>query len=425
MEVLFSFLYIQLEENISIWDVFIFYERRSMYRVLKFGGTSVADTSKIKAIANYLNNRKQENEKYVIVASAMNKNTDLLIELANDVSTNVNSREYDQLLSIGEQQTIALLSMAINDLGLRAISLTASQIGIEAYGEYSKAKIKSISKELINKYFEDHDVLVVAGFQARIDDDVVTLGRGGSDTSAVAIASILNCTCEIYTDVNGIYSIDPRLRAKAKQLQQIDIDEMCELSSLGANVMHNRSIFLAKKFKTPIYVGKSLSDQEGTYIMENILEQNVVSGISCDRDVINISLSGHEHLNSKMLDLLSKRDVNIDMVSQLAFMNQNMLAFSALKADSQIIDQILNEIQEDHDVTVVKQNNLCKLSLVGTAMREESGVINKIYKCLKDNDIPIIQTSTSEITISVLIKQPMLEQALEVLSIQFELEEQC
>lgn len=396
-----------------------------MYNVLKFGGTSIATTEKIKAIASYLNTRKKADEKYVIVASAMNKNTDLLIELASDVTSELVGREYDQLLSIGEQQTIALLSMALGDLGIKAISLTASQIGIEAYGEYSRAKIKSVSRHLIDQYFTNYDVLVVAGFQATIEGDVVTLGRGGSDTSAVAIACILDCLCEIYTDVNGIYSADPRVVANPKQLAEISIDEMCELSSLGANIMHNRSIFLAKKFNIPIYVGKSLSNERGTYIMSNILEQNVVSGISCDEDIINISLSGHEQVNSQILDLLGAEGVNIDMVSQLAFINQNMLAFSALKADNQKIDRVLNQVQQDHDIAVVKQNNLCKISLVGTGMREESGVINKIYRCLKENQIPIIQTSTSEITISVLIKKQMVSRAMELLCQQFELEELC
>lgn len=396
-----------------------------MYSVLKFGGTSVGDVEKIKAIANYIKARRKEQEKMVIVASAMNKNTDLLVSLAKSVSDNINPREYDQLVSIGEQQTIALLSMAINEHGINAISLTASQIGIEAYGEYSRAKIKSVSKELIDSYFESYDVLVVAGFQARIDNDVATLGRGGSDTSAVAIACVLNTTCEIYTDVNGIYSADPRIIPNAKRLKQVSIDEMCELSSLGANVMHNRSIFLAKKFKVPVYVAKSLEMEGGTYIMENILEANVVSAVTADTGVINISLSGYEQLNSEVLDRLSNNSINIDMVSQLAFMQQNMLAFSALKEDSAKIDTVLNEVSENHDLSIVKQNNLAKLSLVGTAMREESGVINRMYQCFANNNIPVIQTSTSEITISVLIKQEFTKQALQIICKEFELEEEC
>lgn len=396
-----------------------------MYSVLKFGGTSVGDVDKIKRIASYIKTRRQDQEKIVIVASAMNKNTDLLVNLAKAVSDNINPREYDQLVSIGEQQTIALLSMAINELGINTISLTASQIGIEAYGEYSRAKIKSVSKELIDSYFENYDVLVVAGFQAKIANDIATLGRGGSDTSAVAIASVLNTTCEIYTDVNGIYSADPRIIPSAKQLKQVNIDEMCELSSLGANVMHNRSIFLAKKFNVPIYVAKSLEMEGGTYIMENILEANVVSAVTADTGIINIALSGYEQLNSEVLNKLSTSDINIDMVSQLAFMQQNMLAFSALQKDSSKIDEVLNELAESHDLSIVKQNNLSKLSLVGTAMREESGVINRMYQCFADNNISVIQTSTSEITISVLIKQEFTKQALQIICKEFELEEAC
>lgn len=239
--------------------------------VLKYGGSSVATTEKIQKIADYLIELKREYDEIVVVASAMGKTTDSLIKLAKEITPNPNQRELDSLMSIGEQQTVTLIAMALTARGQKAISLTGYQAGIRTSGVHTKNKIENISSERIEGYLAEGNIVIVTGFQGINElGDITTLGRGGSDTSAVALAVALNCECRIYTDVEGIYSVDPRLYPEAKFLDKISYEEMMEMANLGAGVMETRAVELGKKYNIPIFVGKSLSKTGGTYIMEKI-----------------------------------------------------------------------------------------------------------------------------------------------------------
>lgn len=257
--------------------------------VLKYGGSSVATVEKIQKIAEYIVKLKEKYSEVVVVASAMGKTTDALIKMAKDTAGNPNQRELDSLLSTGEQQTVTLLSMAINSKGQKAVSLTGYQAGIRTEGVHTKSKIESIETEKIEKYLKEGNVVVVAGFQGINEEgDITTLGRGGSDTSAVALAAALKCECRIYTDVEGIYSVDPRVYPKAKFLDVISYEEMMEMAHLGAGVMETRAVELGKKFDILIFVGKSLSETGGTYIMKknSALEEKLVTGISITKDIL-------------------------------------------------------------------------------------------------------------------------------------------
>lgn len=239
--------------------------------VLKYGGSSVATVEKIQKIAEYIVKLKEKYNEVVVVASAMGKTTDALIKMAKDTAGNPNQRELDSLLSTGEQQTVTLLSMAINSKGQKAVSLTGYQAGIRTEGVHTKSKIESIETEKIEKYLKEGNVVVVAGFQGINEEgDITTLGRGGSDTSAVALAAALKCECRIYTDVEGIYSVDPRVYPKAKFLDVISYEEMMEMAHLGAGVMETRAVELGKKFDIPIFVGKSLSETGGLTLWKKI-----------------------------------------------------------------------------------------------------------------------------------------------------------
>ncbi|MBD5645497.1 aspartate kinase [Clostridium botulinum] len=378
--------------------------------VQKYGGTSVATVEKIKNIAKSIVKRKREGNDIVVVVSAMGHTTDNLINLAKDISNVPDKRELDALISTGEMVSSSLLSMAIKELGEDAISYTAYQINISTNGQHGKSLINDIDKKKIDKSLKEGKVVVVAGFQGiNCDGNITTLGRGGSDTSAVAIAAKLNnAICEIYTDVDGIYSVDPRVHDRAKKLDYIDYEEMLELSSLGAQVMHSRSIELAEKYNIPIYVGLSNSNIKGTVIrgMNNMnMEMKSVTGLATSDDDVAITMEDiNENINivADIFSKLAEKQINVDMISQTAPINSRIsLSFTIPKEDLQEGMKIIKNYASKDKIKI--DENLTKFSIVGIGMKNTSGVVAKMLKIFSDNNIKVKMITTSEIRITCAI----------------------
>ncbi len=378
--------------------------------VQKYGGTSVATVEKIKNVAKSIVKRKREGNDIVIVVSAMGHTTDNLINLAKDISNVPDKRELDALISTGEMVSSSLLSMAIKELGEDAISYTAYQINISTNGQHGKSLINDIDKKKIDKSLKEGKVVVVAGFQGiNCDGNITTLGRGGSDTSAVAIAAKLNnAICEIYTDVDGIYSVDPRVYDRAKKLDYIDYEEMLELSSLGAQVMHSRSIELAEKYNIPIYVGLSNSNIKGTVIrgMNNMnMEMKSVTGLATSDDDVAITMEDiNENINivADIFSKLAEKQINVDMISQTAPINSRIsLSFTIPKEDLQEGMKIIRNYDSKDKIKI--DENLTKFSIVGIGMKNTSGVAAKMLKIFSDNNIKVKMITTSEIRITCAI----------------------
>ncbi|APH17033.1 aspartate kinase domain protein [Clostridium sporogenes] len=378
--------------------------------VQKYGGTSVATVEKIKNVARSIVKRKKEGNDIVVVVSAMGHTTDNLISLAKDISNVPDKRELDALISTGEMVSSSLLSMAIKELGEDAISYTAYQINISTNGQHGKSLINDIDEKKIDKSLKEGKVVVVAGFQGiNCDGSITTLGRGGSDTSAVAIAAKLNnAICEIYTDVDGIYSVDPRVYNKAKKLDYIDYEEMLELSSLGAQVMHSRSIELAEKYNIPIYVGLSNGNIKGTVIrgMNNMnMEIKSVTGLATSDDDVAITMEDiNENINivADIFTKLAEKQINVDMISQTAPINSRIsLSFTIPKEDLQDGMKIIKGYAPKDKIKI--DENLTKFSIVGIGMKNTSGVAAKMLKIFSDNNIKIKMITTSEIRITCAI----------------------
>ncbi|EPY2277006.1 aspartate kinase [Clostridium sporogenes] len=378
--------------------------------VQKYGGTSVATVEKIKNVAKSIVKRKKEGNDIVVVVSAMGHTTDNLINLAKDISNVPDKRELDALISTGEMVSSSLLSMAIKELGEDAISYTAYQINISTNGQHGKSLINDIDEKKIDKSLKEGKVVVVAGFQGiNCDGNITTLGRGGSDTSAVAIAAKLNnAICEIYTDVDGIYSVDPRVYDKAKKLDYIDYEEMLELSSLGAQVMHSRSIELAEKYNIPIYVGLSNGNIKGTVIrgMNNMnMEIKSVTGLATSDDDVAITMEDiNENINivADIFTKLAEKQINVDMISQTAPINSRIsLSFTIPKEDLQDGMKIIKRYASKDKIKI--DENLTKFSIVGIGMKNTSGVAAKMLKIFSDNNIKVKMITTSEIRITCAI----------------------
>ncbi|APQ95844.1 aspartate kinase [Clostridium botulinum] len=378
--------------------------------VQKYGGTSVATVEKIKSVAKSIVKRKREGNDIVVVVSAMGHTTDNLINLAKDISNVPDKRELDALISTGEMVSSSLLSMAIKELGEDAISYTAYQINISTNGQHGKSLINDIDKKKIDKSLKEGKVVVVAGFQGiNCDGNITTLGRGGSDTSAVAIAAKLNnAICEIYTDVDGIYSVDPRVYDRAKKLDYIDYEEMLELSSLGAQVMHSRSIELAEKYNIPIYVGLSNSNIKGTVIrgMNNMnMEMKSVTGLATSDDDVAITMEDiNENINivADIFSKLAEKQINVDMISQTAPINSRIsLSFTIPKEDLQEGMKIIRNYASKDKIKI--DENLTKFSIVGIGMKNTSGVAAKMLKIFSNNNIKVKMITTSEIRITCAI----------------------
>ena len=378
-----------------------------MITVLKFGGTSVATVEKIQAIADYLKKRTV-NEKLCVVVSAMGKRTDALIGQVSQITQTPNPRELDRLLSIGEQETIALLAIALQNVGVTAYSMTGIQAGIRTAGKHTRSKIIQIDAEKIEQQFTENDVVIIAGFQGvNENNDITTLGRGGSDTTAVALAASLHCDCEIYTDVTGIFTTDPRVYPKAKQLEVISYDEMMEMSALGASVMETRSVELGKKYGVKIYVGKTLDTRKGTYIMDakEILEQKVISAISTDKKILFVELqlpNATAQMVATIFKTISEEHVNVDMISQNN--NQSAISFTCPENEYNFLQTAVSLLQTKYPELQVKiSQDYAKLSVVGIGMRDAIGVAAKVFTALSAEDISFHQITTSEISISLVI----------------------
>ena len=397
--------------------------------VKKFGGSSVATTEKIKNIAMDIAKNYKEGDEVVIVVSAMGKTTDALIKLAKEISDTPDVRELDSLLSTGEQQTTSLLSMALKEQGCKAISLTGAQAGIRTGGVHTKNKIESIKIDRMEKHLEDGKIVIVAGFQGINEDgDVTTLGRGGSDTSAVALAAALKCDCEIYTDVTGIFGVDPRVYKNAKKLEKISYEEMMEMANLGAGVMETRAVEIGKKYGVRIYVGQTLGVETGTYICDSneIIEKKAVTGISINKNVIMVNLenfSGVPKNVATVFNNLAKHSVNVDMISQNEVQNiKGSIGFTCPLTDDHFLNNSLEDIRKEiPSIEVTKRTGVVKISLVGIGMISNFGVAAKVFEVLADIDAEFYQCTTSEISISLIIKEDeavkVVERLAEVFSI--------
>lgn len=390
--------------------------------VLKFGGSSVSDFTKIRNIAEMLKNRIENDEQLIVVVSAMGKTTDQLMENVAALTSEPKQQELALLLTTGEQQTVSYLSMVLNDIEVQARAMTGYQAGIKTVGHHLKSRIAEINPETFDKAFETHDVLVVAGFQGINDEfELTTLGRGGSDTTAVALAAANQTPCEIYTDVDGVYATDPRIYKDAKRLSLVSYEEMMEMSALGAGVLETRSVELANNYNIPLYLGRTLSNVEGTWIMSQteILEKKAVTGVALDRKMMHVTISyplSDNQLLTDLFTLLEEGQVNVDMISQIVNIEGLQLSFTIKDTDLTQIKGIFNKLSESYQALDYNLNDAyAKISLIGSGMRDMSGVASKAFISLINAGIPFYQTTTSEISISYVIDADNGERAVKEL----------
>ncbi|MBI5049822.1 MAG: aspartate kinase [Nitrospirae bacterium] len=396
-----------------------------MLIVQKYGGTSVADTKRIKAVARRVVETAKNGNKVVVVVSAMAGETDKLINLAHKVSSTPKEREMDMLLSSGERITAALTAIAIEELGHKAIALTGRQMGIITDTVHTKAKIEKITGEKAKKALDEGYVIVVAGFQGITeDDDVTTLGRGGSDLSAVAIASALDADlCEIYTDVDGVYTTDPNIVPEAKKLDKISFEEMLELASLGAKVLQTRSVEFAMKYKMPVVVRSSFNNNPGTLVTkeDKDMEKIMVAGITYDKNQGKITIMGvpdRPGIAAKLFKKIADADIVVDMIVQNVSSDGKAtdISFTVPKTDCKKALELTNEILKELDAKgVTMRDDIAKVSIVGVGMRTHSGVAAMMFETLAKHGINIMAISTSEIKISCLIETKYTELAVRVL----------
>lgn len=397
--------------------------------VQKFGGTSVADPEKILAAARKAIRAQQEGNQVVVVVSAMGHNTDLLIDLAHQVNDSPPAREMDMLLSTGEQVSVALMAMAIHALGSKAVSLTGAQMGIQTDSSFTKARIRKISADRIRKLLADDNIVIAAGFQG-IDEDfnITTLGRGGSDTTAVALAAVLAAdACEIHTDVDGVYTTDPRQLPEARQMSVISYDEMLELASLGAGVMHNRSIEFAKKYDVPIHVRSSFSDTRGTLIV-NYSESpsSGVCGAALTRDEARITIQGvpdHPGTSFEIFKRLADHKINVDMIVQNVGQEDRAdISFTVPKEELNLALKAVKAAAAVVGATgFTSDDQVSKVSVVGLGMAKQTGIAQQMFRALATAGINIQMITTSEIKISVLVSRSESLSALRAVHQAFQL----
>ena len=398
--------------------------------VQKFGGTSVATSEKILAAARKAVRAHQQGHQVVMVVSAMGKNTDTLISLAAEINEKPPAREMDMLLSTGEQVSVALMAMAIHSLGYKAVSLTGAQIGIRTDSSHTKARIQSISTDRMKGLLDDGNIVIAAGFQG-IDDDfnITTLGRGGSDTTAVALAAVLGADqCEIYTDVDGIYTTDPRKLPEACKIAQVGYDEMLELASLGAGVMHSRSVEFGKKFNVPIHVRSSLSDAPGSVIIDGAQSESmVVSGAALTRDEAMISVLDVPDVHGTILKIfapIAERKITVDMIVQnVSDNNTTNISFTVPREESEEAVAVIKDVVAELGGRIAPvDDEVSKVSVVGLGMAKESGVANRMFRALAEADINLKIITTSEIKISVLVDRDNALDSLRTIHSEFELD---
>lgn len=394
--------------------------------VHKYGGSSVATTEKILDIAKSLKYIYDKKEQIVVVVSAMGKTTNKLISLAHEITSNPDKREMDRLMSTGENQTIALLSIALNSLGVPSVSYTGEQLEIKTKGVHMKNTIESINKDKILKALDENKVVIVAGFQGvNSIGDVTTLGRGGSDTTAVALSCVLKCKCEIYTDVDGIYRIDPRIYSDAKKIQNISYEEMMELAYLGAGVMEPRAIELGYKYGVPIYVGKTLGLKNGTNITKerNNMEDQEITGISVNSNTLMVTIDGiptYAHNLEPIFQKASELGINIDIISHNDVISENgSIAFTTPRTDENLIKELFDSVKISADTKILINKNVVKVSLVGIGMMTHGSVVAKIFNVLSENNLSFHQISTSEISISLIVDESISNQVASLLAKKF------
>ena len=379
--------------------------------VQKFGGTSVADAQRVMNVAKIVTDTYKNGNNVVVVVSAQGDTTDDLIEKANEINPDATNREKDMLLAAGEQISISLLAMAIQKLGYPVVSLLGWQAGFQTTSMHTNARIRKIASERLKAELDRRNIVVVAGFQGISQyGDVTTLGRGGSDTSAVAIACALHADlCQIYTDVEGVYTADPRKVKNAKKLNEISYDEMLELATLGAQVLHNRSVEMAKKYNLELEVLSSLTCAPGTIVKETAkMEKMLISGVAKDTNVARISVTNipdRPGLAFKMFSKLSAKDINVDIILQsIGRDNTKDITFTVAKEKGKQAVEILKDYSAAIGAgEVLYDENVAKISIVGAGMETHAGVASKMFEALYDNQINIQMISTSEIKVSVLI----------------------
>lgn len=391
-----------------------------MLIVQKYGGSSVANAERVFNVAKRILKAKEAGNDVVVVLSAQGKTTDGLIAKAQEINPKASRREMDMLLVTGEQQSVALMAMAISALGGRSISLNGVQVGIETTNTYSNARIRKIQTERIENELERGNVVLVTGFQGvNTQGDMTTLGRGGSDTSAVALAAALHAdVCEIYTDVDGVYTADPRVVKDAQKLDEISYDEMLELASLGAKVLHCRSVEVAKKYNVKLSVLSSMTDAEGTEVKEECkMERMLVSGVAADKNVSRISIMGINDEPGKAFEifaLMAREKVSVDIILQSTGHNGKQdISFTIGKDDLEIALKALEDNKERLTAeTILHDDSVAKLSIVGAGMASNPGVAAMFFEAMYDAGVNIQMISTSEIKITVLISEKDIDTAM-------------
>jgi len=398
--------------------------------VQKYGGTSIGDIEKMKRVAKRIANEKNRGKKIVAVISAMGKTTDELVQMAQQVHQNPPRREMDLLLSVGEQISIALLSMALNDMGYPSISLLGHQAGIHTDGQFTNARIETVDKTRILKHLDEDKIVLVAGFQGiSADGEITTLGRGGSDLTAVALAAILDADqCEIYTDVDGIFTTDPQRFRRARLLPFISYSEMLELASEGAQVMQTRAVEVARKYNVPLVIRNSFKQNSGTWIIgDETLEKVAITGIAFDKQVDQIRIKDYSKDPKNFLTIfgkLAQENINIKIIVQGASSNGNT-SISFLVSSDQLnaVKSVLDELQSRRKNFFYEvDTDVAKIAVVGSGIASTPGTAYRVFQSLLENGIPILSISTSEIKIACVVPEDLAETAVAVLHDKFGLE---
>jgi aspartate kinase len=399
--------------------------------VQKFGGTSVGDIERIRNVAGRVIDEKKQGNDIVVVVSAMGKTTDGLVDLAYQASVKPSKREMDMILTTGEQITISLLAMALQELGYDAVSMTGWQAGIETESIHGNARITNINTDRINNNLSENRIVVVAGFQGMAQNgEITTLGRGGSDTTAVALAAALKAErCDIYTDVDGVYTSDPRYVKTARKLASVAYDEMLELANLGAGVLHPRAVEFAKNYGVPLVVRSSMEKLEGTIIEEEVSMETglIVRGVAFEEEIIRMTVFGLQNeitSLSSIFTTLAKHHINVDIIIQSKTETDSInLSFSIKKEDLQEAIEVLQNNREELGFSAIEhESGLSKVSIVGSGMISNPGVAAQMFEVLANNEIPIKMVSTSEIKVSAVVDEAQMLKAAEVLHTEFNLD---
>ena len=395
--------------------------------VQKYGGTSVADTNSLKLVAERIIECKEDNNDVVVVPSAMGSSTDELIHLASQLSEKPPPREMDMLLSAGERITMSLLSMHLNSLGYSSFSLTGSQAGIITTSRHGKAEIEEITGERVKEGIDQGDIVIVAGFQGfnRDTREITTLGRGGSDATAVALAAALGAErCEIFTDVEGVYTADPRIITNAQLIDEITYDEMLEMSSSGAGVLMARSVEFGRRYNVPIIVKSTFKNNKGTLVKEKVMEEAIVSGVTHNDKEIKFTLFGvpdQPGIAGTVFGSLSEIGTNVDMIVQNVSKDSiTDISFTAPSEQQSEVEEVLKQISDKLNAKGFDvDQNIGRVSIIGAGMKSESGVASKMFKILGESGINISMISTSPIRVSCVINSKDIDQALNVLHEEF------